>query len=112
MARVASPGDFTVAVEGLGDFTFGRRTMRDEFAIAAEYSRLTEGEADPESRLAYLARAYAALKVLLVSGHDGWKVTELEPQENASYTQMELVYEALCVKEADFRKKPGAVGQG
>ena len=112
MARVASPGDFTVTVEGLGQFVFARRTMRDEFAVAAEYSRLTEGAADPESRLAYLARAFSALKVLMVSGPNGWRVDDLEPQEDASYTQLEQVYDALRVKEADFRKKPGADGQG
>lgn len=112
MARVASPGDFSVAIEGLGHFVFGRRTMRDEFAVAAEFARLTEGEADPESRLAYLARAFAAIKVLMVSGPNGWRVDDLEPQEDASYTQLEQVYDSLLVKEADFRKKPGAVSQG
>lgn len=112
MARIASPGDYAVTVEGLGQFTFGRRTMRDEFAVAAEYSRLTEGVADNQSRLAVLARAYAAIKTLMVSGPNGWDVTALNPGKDASYVQMETVYAALLTAEADFLEKDGAGGQG
>ncbi len=105
MARVASPGDYPVTVDGLGQFVFGRRTMRDEFAIAAEYSRLTEGVADARSRLAVLARAFAAIKVLMVSSPNGWDVAELNPGKDASYAQLEAVFDALLAAEADFLEK-------
>ncbi len=106
MARTAAPGDFQVTVEGLGVFTFGRRTMRDEFAVAAEYSRLTEGVQTPTDFLHWYGRFYATIKTLLVSAPAGWDIEKLDPNEDASYTQMRNVFDALRVQEADFRSKP------
>lgn len=106
MPRAAAPGDFQIQVEGLGSFTFARRTMRDEFAIAAEYSRLTEGVQTPTDFLHYYARAFSTIKVLQVVGPDGWNVDQLDPQEDASYAQMIGVFDALRAQEADFRRKP------
>lgn len=105
MSRNAAPGDFQVQVEGLGAFTFGRRTMRDEFAIAAEYSRLTEGIETPTDTLRFFATAFSAVKVLLVLAPGNWDIETIDPLEDASYTQMSSVFSALCVAEADFRKK-------
>jgi hypothetical protein len=108
MARSSSQHDFQLDVEGLGSFTFGRRTMRDEFAIAAEYSRLTEGVQTPTEFLDAYARAFATIKVLQVSGPSGWNIENLDPQEDASYAQIRAVFAALRAQEADFRQKPGA----
>jgi len=106
--RRAAPNDFQVQVEGLGSFTIGRRTMRDEFAVAAEYSRLTEGVQTPTDFLHYYARAFATAKVLVVSAPSGWDIEKLDPQEDASYAQMIDVFDAIRAKEADFRDKPGS----
>lgn len=108
MARPAAPGDFQVLVDGLGSFTVGRRTMRDEFAIAAEYSRLTEGVPSPTDFLHFYARAFSTIKVLVVAAPGGWDVEKLDPQEDASYAQLIGVYDAIRAQEADFRRKPGA----
>lgn len=105
MPRAAAPGDFQIQVEGLGSFTFARRTMRDEFAIAAEYSRLTEGVQTPTDFLHYYARAFSTIKVLQVASQDGWSVENLDPQEDASYAQLIGVFDALRAQEADFRRK-------
>ena len=106
MARLSAPNDFQVTVDGLGAFTFGRRTMRDEFAIAAEYSRLTEGIKTPTDFLHFYARAFSTVKVLQVEGPAGWNVDNLDPQEDASYAQLISVFDALRAQEADFRRKP------
>lgn len=106
MARPAAPGDFQVEVDGLGSFTFARRTMRDEFAVAAEYSRLTEGVKTPTDFLHYYARAFSTIKVLQVVAPGDWSVDKLDPQEDASYAQLIGVFDALRAQEADFRKKP------
>ncbi len=104
--RPASPHDFQVQVDGLGAFTIGRRTMRDEFAIAAEYSRLTEGVKTPTDSLHYYARSFAAIKVLTVVAPPGWDIEALDPNEEASYAQLLSVFDAIRVAEADFRRKP------
>ena len=106
MARAASQGDFQVSVDGLGSFTFGRRTMRDEFAIAAEYSRLTEGVQTPTDFLHYYARAFSTIKVLAVACPGGWSVDSLDPEEESSYAQLIGVFDAIRAQEADFRRKP------
>lgn len=106
MSRSNASGDFQITVEAIGAFTFGRRTMRDEFAIAAEYSRLTEGVQTPTDFLHYYARMFSTLKVLTVSTPSGWDIEKLDPEEDASYAQLRSVFDALRVQEADFRRKP------
>lgn len=82
--------------------------MRDEFAIATEYSRLTEGIENPTEILHWHARAFATLKVLQVAAPAGWDVETLDPQEKSSFAQLMSVFDALRAKEADFRIKPSA----
>ena len=106
--RAAAPNDYQVQVDGLGSFTFGRRTMRDEFAIHAEYSRLTEGVESPTNFLASFAEFFSVLKVLTVVAPDGWNVETIDPQDDASLARMKSAYAALRAKEADFRGKPRA----
>lgn len=108
MPRAAAPGDYQIDIEGLGSFTFGRRTMRDEFAIHAEYSRLTEGVSAPTTFLANFAEYFSTVKTLLVFAPGGWDIEEIDPQEHASLAQLSAVFAALRAKEADFRKKPRA----
>ena len=106
MSRTASPGDYQLQVEGVGSFTFARRKMRDEFAIASEYSRLLDGVPHPTDFLHFYARAFSTVKVLQVSGPAEFDVEELDPQEDASFAQLMGIFTALRAKEADFRLKP------
>jgi hypothetical protein len=107
MPRAAAPGDFQIQVEGLGSFTFAKRTMRDEFAIAAEYSRLTEGVDTPTDFLHGYARIFATIKVLQVVVPDGWNIDDLDPLDgDTSFAQLRAVFAALRAKEDDFRRKP------
>lgn len=104
--RTPSAGDYQLKVEGLGDFVVSKRRMRDEFAIAAEYSRLTEGVPTPTDFLHFYARAFATIKTLVVQAPSGWNVEELDPNEESSYAQMIAVFDAIRAREDDFRRKP------
>jgi hypothetical protein len=123
MTRSASPNDFTVEVQGVGDFTFGRRTNRDRFKIAADYHRLTEGLEVGDSEFGLTAEAFATVKCLLVEGPadlsamlDLDAAAAMGPDDDAKLLR---VYFALRQKELSFRpgageggKAPGAVNGG
>lgn len=106
-----SANDFTLPVENIGTFTFGKRTMRDQVAIAVEYGRLTEGAADlMEEETTIFCRALAQLKVMTVQGPDGWNPDNLDPFDPDSYAAVLKVWGALRDKEVTFR--PGAQSGG
>ena len=109
-------GTFTVEVAGIGLFKFRRRTMRDEFRIEAEISRLTEGVATPTETLAAMAQTVAPVKVLLEECPKGWNIDAMDPFDVESYRQLALVCSKLLEKEKFFRDslRPGgaAAGQG
>lgn len=106
--RVEHGTDFTVDVEKLGRFTFGRRKMRDQFLIRGEYNRLTNGDY-LEDRPANLgAWAIATLAVLTVKSPpeftlDPDKVDPLLDDYGAWENQVADVYGALRAKELSFR---------
>lgn len=101
--RAASKNNFTVEVEGIGPFTFGHRTMRDQFRIDTEIARLTEGLDYVPEYLLIAAGAVAAIKVLGVSFPDGWNPEQLDPLEEDSYRQLLAVHAALREQERTFR---------
>lgn len=106
--RTSRPDDFTVSVDGVGDFTFSRRTMRDQFAIDTEIAKLTGGIPNVPPYLAMYADAMACIKVLTVTAPEKWDVEKLDPLEEESYSQLLAVHAALRDKEDTFRKKPAA----
>lgn len=112
--RSPSQSDFTVTVEGLGDFIFGRRVMRDELKIQAEFRRMTDGLDDPGSELSLVARWISVLKVLMVRAPSKqWEDLEtIDPLDPDSYTGLMRIYEALREKERSFRPGHGQVGKG
>jgi hypothetical protein len=116
MARAASPEDFPVNVDGVGRFVFGQRDMRSQFAIEAEFKRLTEGEIEFSSYFGELASHVADLKVLAVSAPDDWDPDGFDPYDEESYAKINLVWSALRDKEMTFRgrskAKPKGAGQG
>jgi len=110
MARDIAATDFFVDVPGIGNFSFAQRMMRDEFRIAAEYSRITEGVETPTSWLEIVGGWMATLKVLTVSAPDGWNLDEMDPLDQESYDNIRTVHQALRSKEHSFRegKKKGS----
>lgn len=116
MARAPQPTDYVVSVEGVGAFTFQRRTIRANFAVRAEYARLSEGEPLTEDD-ELLANAIADLKVLSVAAPDGWNVDGMDATDPDAYATVLKVWGAFREKERSFRPDGGAVtpsgeGQG
>lgn len=110
MAREGNATDFSVDVEGVGTFIFGRRTMRDEIKIQVEYARLTEG-VQPTTWLDLVAGWMSALRILTVQAPDGWDLDALDPLDEASYAKLAKVHRALTDKEGSFRSKPATGSQ-
>lgn len=110
MARSPQPTDYTVKVEGIGTFAFGRRTMRDEIAVQVEYARIIDG-VEPTVWLQAMAGWLSTLRVLTVRAPDGWDMDDLDPLDDESYAKLKKVYDALVEKERSFRRGSGASKQ-
>lgn len=111
MPRPASPTDFIVPVEGVGDFVFGRRKMADHLKIEVEYARITEGVL-PTPWLDKLATWLATLRVLAVRVPEGFNIDELDPLEEETYAKLMKVHIALREKEGSFRRRPAPASEG
>lgn len=109
MPRQAKETDFIVPVEGIGAFTFGKRSMRDEIAIQVEFARLIDG-VEPTTWLRIVCEWISALKVLTVREPEGWDIEVLDPLDDETYAKLKRVYEALRDKERSFRSQPKTVG--
>ena len=104
MARTPKDTDFAVKIPDVGQFTFARRTMRDEIAIQVEYARIIDG-ATPTDWLGTLAGWLATLKVLTVRAPDGWvDLDALDPFEPDTYAKLSAVFGGLTEKERTFRR--------
>ena len=111
MSDLLSP-TFTLDVPEVGSFVLRKRTMELEFAIQAEYSRLTRGVPTPTVTLSLFAGIVASLRVLTVRAPDGWSLDACDPLDDDTYNRLFAVGEALREKEASFRRKPGQAGAG
>lgn len=111
MSRQPSATDFTITVEGVGAFTFAKRTMRDELRIAAEFSRICEGVETPNEFLQTVGSWISTLRVLTVAAPDGWDLDAMDPLDADTYAQLFQVHRALREKEGSFRRK-GKASQG
>lgn len=105
MARAAQTTDFIVPVDGVGTFTFGKRTMRDEIAIQVEFARLIDG-VEPTAWLQAVCGWMSVLKVLTVRAPDGWDLDGADPLEDETYARLSRVYESLVDQERSFRRGP------
>lgn len=112
MASTDGTTDFVVTVDGIGTFSFAKKTMRSQISIQTEYSRLTEGVETPTNFLANIASAMACLKVQTVSAPDGWDIMTMDPEDSESYQSIMKVWGALRDKQATFRARSGAKPQG
>lgn len=115
MARQPKPTDFRVAVPDVGDFVFGKRTMRDEISTQVEYARVLDG-VSPTPWLEAVVGAIADLSVLTVKAPDGWDIDAMEPHDPETYAKLIAVHRGLLEKERHFRgaaaKTDQAGGQG
>jgi hypothetical protein len=111
MTRLPKASDFTVDVDGVGTFTFGRRTWADELAIQVEYARILGG-VPPTMLLDRMATWTAVLKTLIVRAPEGFDFETIDPLEMEDYTKVSRVFDALNEKENSFRRKPAQGGEG
>ena len=111
MARTPQDTDFTVRVDDIGTFTFGKRTMRDEIDCQVEFARLIDG-VEPTAWLQLVCGWISSLKVLTVRAPEGWNIDEMDPLDDDTYARLKRVYDALTEKERSFRRGKKPVGEG
>lgn len=104
MARNRAPTDFRVPVDGIGDFVFGKRTMKDEIAVQVEFARMING-VEPTAWLNAVCGWLSALKVLTVSAPEDWDLDTMDPLDEDTYAKLGKVFDALSQKEQSFRLK-------
>lgn len=109
MARTPKETDFTVPVEGIGNFTFAKRTMADEIKIQVKYAEIIDG-VEPTTWLTLVGSWISTLSVLTVRAPADWDIDELDPLDNETYAKLKLVFESLTEQERSFRRKPQATG--
>lgn len=110
--RIRTPKvtDFTVTVEGIGRFVFGKRTMGDELAIQREYADIIGG-VTPTVWLETMGGWLSVLRVLTVRAPDGWDLDEMNPLDEDTYARLHQVYTALRDQERSFRGSKGTAGE-
>lgn len=113
MARVQTLSDLTVDVEGVGQFIFARRQVRDVYRIRGEYNRLTGGNYDENGDFADIsALGYATVKTLLVVAPDDFSLDNIDPLIDENFDEKVMkVFLALREKELSFRPEPGKASQ-
>lgn len=99
---MSTPVTYPVSVEGIGDFVFRRRMIRDQIRIQAEASRITGGPTD-DPDLKDISLALATLIVLTVEHPPKWTAEELDPLDKEISAQLWRVFGALRVAEDRFR---------
>src|SRR5262245_18979190 len=107
MARTPKTTDYTVPVDGVGTFTFARRTWTDEIAIQVEYARILDG-VPPTPMLDMLANWQSLFKVLMVRAPASWDLDALDPLDPDTFDQLKRLYDEVAKKEVTFRAKPVA----
>lgn len=111
MPRKPAPTDFNIDVEGIGRFTFAKRTMADEIRCQVEYASIIDGVI-PTMWLQSVGGWISALRVLTVRAPEGWDIETMDPLDPETYERLRKVHAALVAKEASFRAKPGAGSEG
>jgi hypothetical protein len=104
MARKSQLSDFIVAVDGIGNFTFAKRTMGDEIAIQVAYAEIIDG-VKPTAWLETMGGWLSALRVLTVRAPDGWDIDAMDPLDDETYLKLGRVHAALTEWERTFREK-------
>ncbi|MCE2580788.1 hypothetical protein LDL36_20515 [Komagataeibacter sp. FNDCR1] len=105
----------SVPVEGIGDFVFRHRTMRDDIRIQAEIGRLLGGDAGEVGEVAVVrAESFATISILLQEGPPGWSVEALDPLDRDAAKEILKVWGVLRIAEDEFRgvTAPNGAGTG
>jgi hypothetical protein len=107
---------YMVEVPDVGSFEVRRPVMRTAIRMEVEYARLTEGVENLPVDLQVICRIMSYLKVMVVSGPDGWDVDNLDPYSDQDTAKLREVYDAITAEEARFRSggkvQPEAEGAG
>lgn len=92
----------TLAVEGVGEFTFARRTPRLQILVESTRDRMTGG---PVLNVALhnTAQAVAELEVLTLAAPEGWDIEAIDPLDDADFGRVLKVHGRLLEAEATFR---------
>ena len=114
MTRAQQKDDFSVDVEGLGRFVFGRRTQRDVFKIRGAYCQMTGHNWKDDGTVGDMeAWMYATLEVMTVSFPDGFSLESIDPLTGPEDDdRIQTVYMALRQKELSFRPQQKKGGEG
>jgi hypothetical protein len=118
--RKASKSDFYVEVDGVGRFSFARRSPQDVYRIRTETNTLTDGFEDKNGNMDLGAFMFATLKVLMVSAPEGFAgasstaeppiapdLNTLDPVMDDTWEDKIInIYKALRDKELSFRPRP------
>lgn len=105
MARAPHKEDFTIDVEGVGQFKFGRRQQKDQYKIRALYGRLTDNNWKEDGTVGDMeAWMHANLEILTVEFPPKFSLDALDPLTDPEEDdRMSRVYVALRQKELSFR---------
>lgn len=95
--------NYPVAVEGVGDFVFRKRMLKDQITIQANASRMLGGPVD-DAELRSFVHALATIQCLTVQAPADWKPEDMDPLETEETAKLWDVHEALRVAEEKFRK--------
>lgn len=110
MSRKPQSTDFRVPVEGVGEFVFAKRAMRDEIDIQVEYARMLQG-VEPTNWLQAVCGWLSDLRVLIVRAPDSFDLDELDPLDPETYAKLGRVHGGLKEKENSFRQPKGEIKQ-
>ncbi|MFT8945942.1 MAG: hypothetical protein ABF876_05095 [Acetobacter aceti] len=102
---------YKVPVAGIGEFTFRRRTMRDQIRIEGEQEKLLGGPATSYSKgLRIVSEAMATLYVLAEETPTGWTVENADPLDPDVSVRILKVWEAFREEERGFRQGAASAG--
>lgn len=103
---------YKIDVGGIGEFTFRRRTMRDQIRIEGEQEKLLGGPVGTYSKgLQIISEAMATLDVLAEEVPPGWAVEDADPLDPGTSDRIMNVWEAFREEERGFRKGAPSAGQ-
>lgn len=101
-----------VDVDGIGQFQFRHRTMKCEFRIGIEYSKLTGGIEKPTPWLNNFATMVSELTALTVTAPEGWDIDAMDPLDENTFKKIAKVHKALRTEEDSFRNPDRADSEG
>lgn len=96
---------FHVNVDGVGKFTFRRRTYELGLEIESRVLKSVGNDFQAHPVFVRAARKYQDLRVLTVDAPDGWDLTDMDPLDQDQIDQVEKVWEAFREAEDTFREE-------